>query len=359
MKRNGVGLNASVSLIQYTDKFITDYANNFAPPQWVSNIIGYAPLEPSVFTKDNVAPELSSWIFDRPNLEFLITFNEPVELLDGSLFEVFVADYGTGLIAGNGFMTLDGGTAEKVEGTNTIKVTVPESCVVTAGDGTCTTTLVQTLSTQIKTLWLTLQVGGVQDLSDLQSVNIETPVTEPLREGAPDCSDCPSGSYTSKLCTSNADRVCTACTLCGVGEYESVPCSQFVDTRCAICESCPVGTYISGTCSGASDVKCSYCTRCKASEYEAASCTGSADTICQSCNTCTFNTESAQRQCESGQYLYYFNNNCCLDEFSGSTVACNHLGYSRARAAATTGRHHWVFPDTSPPIEGFEFPLAF
>lgn len=362
MKRNGVGLNKTVTLLSFTDQFITDHAGNFAPPQWDAGIEGYQPLQASVFTKDTVAPALVEWLFDRPAKQFYITFSEPVSLLDGSLFEIFVGDDISLFESNPAYIALTDAVGTRVEGSNTIIIDIPIECVIIATDGGCSRDKLDILASKTEKLWLAIAAGAVKDFSELSSINVPTTVLEPKAEGVPDCSPCPTGFYASKLCTSNEDRVCSACTICGAGSYESVPCSQTLDTRCAICDSCPVGTYISGTCSGTNDVTCSYCTRCKATEYESVPCNGVSDTVCESCTPsgsgmCTFNSEAARIQCEAkGQYLFYVMNNCCKDEYTQKVVPCNTLENARMEASSRRGTHHWVFPDTSPQITGCDFP---
>jgi len=360
MIRNGVGLNTTNSLLSFTDKFLSDPAGNFVPPLWDSSIMGYEPLQPGTFVKDQSPPELTSWFMDVELNEFYLTFFEPVTLLDGDLIEIFPSSTGQGLLAGNG-ETLANATARALTGTNTIIITVPNRCDGISIDGTCQgTDFLTRLAQETNPLWIAIKEGAVQDFSEDFYINVAVEATAPIRGGSPNCGSCPDGEYVSLLCTSNTDRVCTQCTLCPVGEYESVVCQPDQDTRCASCTACPYGKYVSTACEEDHDVSCSACTECTASEYEASACTGVLDTACVSCNTCEFTTEASKIKCETGMYLYWYNANCCQDAFSRTTVPCNQVGFALIKAASTTGRHHWAYPDTSPAVAtGYEFGTNF
>lgn len=355
MKRNGIGLGVENSLLAWTDKFVSDYSGNYAPPQWDSGIEGFAPLVPSVFTADASPPVLQKWFMDREGFDFYITFDEPVTVTDGSLIEVFRSASGQRLVAGTGTL-MTGATSVPLSGTNTIIVTVPRVC----SGGPCRAGQTSQLDALVATddlLWLAIAEGALQDTSLKASPNVAVVPAAAKAEGE-FCSECDDGYYTVKQCTSNQDRVCQSCTVCGVGQYESVACTADQDTRCAICNACPYGTWMSTPCVGANDVVCSPCTVCEGNEFENGACGGTVDTVCASCNTCNIPSKAADLKCSAGQYQYYYNANCCEDVF-GETVPCNSASYSDIRAATILGAHHWVFPDTSPPVEGYPFGSEF
>jgi len=299
MKRNGIGLGSENCLLAWTDKFVSDYAGNFAPPQWDSGIEGYAPLVPSVFTADASQPTLQKWFMDRESFDLYITFDEPVTITDGALIEVFRSATGQRLVAGTGTL-MTGATSVPLSGTNTIVVTVPRVC----SGGSCEdgeSSQIDAIVAGDELLWLAIAEGAVQDTSLRESPNVAVVPAAAKAEGE-FCGECDDGYYTVKQCTSNQDRVCRACTVCGIGQYESVACTADQDTRCAICNACPYGTWMSTPCAGADDVVCSACTVCAGNEFETGVCGGTSDTVCASCNTCTLPSKAADLKCSAGQY---------------------------------------------------------
>ena len=95
------------------------------------------------------------------------------------------------------------------------------------------------------------------------------------------CTDCGSGMYQKKVCSSTSDAICSSCTKCNAGFYVSSGCNgTLVDSACS---ACPTGSFF---CSGgySSYSKCSICT--DGSSYQTRACNAMNDTTCNACYSC-------------------------------------------------------------------------
>jgi hypothetical protein len=126
-------------------------------------------------------------------------------------------------------------------------------------------------------------------------------------------------------------------------------CGEYQDTICAKCSECSYGTYESNPCSENSDKICSLCSECGDDEYVSSECLFGNDVICNSCKVCDISDSTILAKCIQGTYYSWYQENCCFDE-AGEKVACNAVDLANIKLGTISGRHHWVFPITSPDI---------
>jgi TNFR/NGFR cysteine-rich region len=205
--------------------------------------------------------------------------------------------------------------------------------------------------------YLNMDSTSAQDLAE--EPNALTAVLY-KREGSPDCSLCPSGSYVSTNCTTGSDRLCSPCTACSAGKFTGDLCSAYADATCQVCSSCSVGKYASTPCgsnadpvTGASrqDAVCSACSQCDYLHYVLQVCTAVTDTLCGTCMVCNFQSESVRKLCVSTPaYLSWAQANCCKNT-KGITVPCSQLDWSNMQISGLDDRHQWAFSKTSPQLD--------
>jgi len=116
------------------------------------------------------------------------------------------------------------------------------------------------------------------------------------------CTQCPTGTYTSTLCTVTSDAVCTAC-----------PIGQYGPTQGAFsCVACYIGTYQDTT----GQVQCKLCSsNCAIGQYLAVACTSSMDAQCRACTSPTTTVTTGQSSCNACIPGYFRN-------IAGSCLPC-------------------------------------
>ena len=199
-------------------------------------------------------------------------------------------------------------------------------------------------------MFLTLPTGSVLDKSPSLNSNADILLTP---ENFPTCT-CPPNTYISSPCTSLLDASCDACTSCSsLGAYYTFDvCRPSVDTVCKRCTPCNHGFYPVEPCGGSADAECVPCTPCSDMEYETSACSAGVNRICASCKSCVWLNARQEEACESRSKAWR-NENCCFDK-EGSQVKCGNVDYKNLEIEARKGRHHWVYPDSTPKVEGYE-----
>ncbi len=134
---------------------------------------------------------------------------------------------------------------------------------------------------------------------------------------------CPTGTFQSRPCNNNADRVCSACKTCAGGSYTSSACTSTADIVCTSCGSCAAGKYQEVLCTGSSAGKCS---NCYAGSFSASARPSS--NIYNGCELCG----AGRYQPLAGQTSCFF---CEAGKFNAGTVnfpttctTCNPGGWS-------------------------------
>ena len=84
MLYNNIGISITASYLSYTNKFITDYSNNYTPPLWDTSVLHGVPAKPSFFTPDLIPPLLLRWYVDDVAGTGIFYFSEPVILIQNS-----------------------------------------------------------------------------------------------------------------------------------------------------------------------------------------------------------------------------------------------------------------------------------
>jgi hypothetical protein len=196
---------------------------------------------------------------------------------------------------------------------------------------------------------LTIASGAVQDMSPGSNMNEDILLRN---ENFPTCT-CGGGLFVSVPCNTVDDAVCKPCTDCGTlaNAYQSAACQPTVDTVCSACTPCQHGYYPSTACGGLSDNVCAVCTTCTDYEYETSPCESGTNRICASCRVCTWLNAKQEMFCNSRSKSWQ-QENCCFDK-EGNQIKCAKADYANLEIEARNGRHHWVFPDTTPHIEGY------
>jgi len=228
-----------------------------------------------------------------------------------------------------------------------------EDRVMTISTGTAWSKLLELnlMDETENTFRLSMQQGVVYDLSPTVNSN---EVQDFKIENKPECG-CTEGAgyFVNTRCTTIDDAVCGACTACGdLGQYyEHAACSTFLDTQCLLCDSCDSGYYPSSVCADTQNTVCGVCTTCNDMEYETNECTGGVNRICATCKVCVWMNAKQEAYCISKQQTWK-NENCCFDK-KGAQIKCKSVDFANLEIDAKNGRHHWVFPDSTPLITGF------
>ena len=84
MLYNNIGTSMTTSYLSYTNKFITDYSNNYTPPLWDTSVLHGVPVKPSFFTPDLIPPLLLRWYVDDVAGTGIFYFSAPVILVQNS-----------------------------------------------------------------------------------------------------------------------------------------------------------------------------------------------------------------------------------------------------------------------------------
>ena len=167
------------------------------------------------------------------------------------------------------------------------------------------------------------------------------------------CSCSGVNEFVDEVCTPKTDAKCKTCTNCGdLGNYYQIgSCSGAADTQCALCSTCQHLYCPETQCSGTTDTKCSVCTECSQYEYETSPCTGGDNRICSSCLVCVYLSAAQEIACNKMSQTWR-RKNCCFNK-DGEQVSCDKVDFANAEIDGRNGRHHWVFPDTTPKISGY------
>jgi hypothetical protein len=173
-----------------------------------------------------------------------------------------------------------------------------------------------------------------------------------IAEEFPECACSVAGTYRSAACDSLYDVVCKPCLKDGSGEYLSAACTLLSNAEYTECSNCWPGSFRSTPCGSTTDTVCSRCATCDLMEYETQACSAGLDRICKSCKTCNFASTAQEVGCNSKSRTWR-QENCCFTK-TGQQVKCSQVDFANLELATILGRHHWVYPDTSPPIEGYE-----
>jgi len=206
------------------------------------------------------------------------------------------------------------------------------------------------LDSSANAAYLTVNNNAMKDKGINENLNF---AQERVTEEFPTCT-CPSGQFIKKPCSDIDDAVCQTCTDCSTfGQfYKTVDCKPDVDTQCKMCTPCNHGYYPSVACGTTSDNVCSVCTACGGMEYETSPCSGGVNRMCSSCEVCVW-TNSKQEEACRGKSQKYKKENCCFDS-AGTKIKCSNVDFANLEIKARNGRHHWVYPDTTPAIVGYK-----
>lgn len=355
MKYMNLGLTQQSSLLCWSDTFIADTSNHFILPLWDASVFGnYEPRTPDVYIPDTTAPSLVRWYIDREIYVMHLIFDEPVTLVNVSSITLFKSLLDKSIVT-PGYNCIITGHEYDSQGVN-VNVRLEDYCitygVLNDGEVTCLHTFYNTISEQSDIhgpLYISLPQISFQDRAYVPNLINEISGNRLLAESGPDCSLCASGYFVSEECTSHSDRICSKCSTCIDGFWTETTCGEYQDTICAKCSECSYGTYESNPCSENSDKICSLCSECGDDEYVSSECLFGNDVICNSCKVCDISDSTILAKCIQGTYYSWYQENCCVDE-AGEKVACNAVDLANIKLGTISGRHHWVFPITSPDI---------
>ena len=101
------------------------------------------------------------------------------------------------------------------------------------------------------------------------------------------CDVCKAGNYSSVVCTTTGNTVCSACITCNPGvTYTSSVCIPTANTVCTVCSVCVSGvTYTTSRCNISSNTVCSPCTVCGTGNYKTGNCSIFNNTLCTQCKS--------------------------------------------------------------------------
>lgn len=154
------------------------------------------------------------------------------------------------------------------------------------------------------------------------------------RLGSPiNCTECPTSTYTSSVCTAAQNNKCTNCTICKGSEYEIRPCSKFQDRICDNCSNnipgnsswtkscqwrCNPGYYnVSDEC-----VLCDAGSQCDGLQSQLCNIgkysTSMGASTCLTCPSATFNNLQGTTTCVSCGIGSYSTNSICLSCAAGT-----------------------------------------
>ena len=146
------------------------------------------------------------------------------------------------------------------------------------------------------------------------------------------CDDCTApcdgvGFYETQSCTTDHDRICSACDECPDGTFESSPCTATSNRECSACDdTCADGLYEASACEGDQDRTCSDCDVCGEEEYTHVACTPLQNRECMACVS-----ECAEGLFESQACTSTSNRGC-----STCAPGCDQQGTSMFEAVACT-----------------------
>eukprot|EP01041_Mallomonas_annulata_P003287 gene3287-6514_t len=372
MKYEGIGLNGTTSMLTWGKTFVADSAGNYLLPLWDGSIYGYTPLVPGTFVADTTSPVLQKWYLDRQRGYIHMFFDEPIHVF--RVFRIYLYvdrpthfQNATSVPSPTDVSYETQGTVAVVNvrrlcHTNT-SIIVPEaSFSITNCDPLSylgkVTNSGSTKQELLLPLFLSMDYSAVRDRAQKPNFAVGVSFNFAMKEGNPDCSLCEPGYYVAVNCTAHSDRICRPCSVCPIGEWTRQTCSAFDDAHCQACKSCNYGQTRAAACGGIQDTLCRPCRVCDSFQYEAAPCSSSHDTKCNSCKVCTFATAEAAVACAVGSYLWWAQENCCEDE-DGKKDTCRMVGLQDMYISARDGRHHWVYPDSTPRVEGYVFGEKF
>ena len=355
MKYMNIGLTQRSSLLSWSDKFIADTTDHFISPVWDASVFGnYTPRLPDLYVPDTTSPSLVRWYIDRETYIMYLIFDEPVTLVNVSSINFFKSN-SENVIVTPGYKFVITEHEYDSLGIN-VNLKLEDYCItyytLKDGDIVCTTSVYTTINDQShpsSALYISLPQSSFQDRAYAPNLINEISGDNLLVEFGPECTLCPSGYFVSKECTSHSDRICSKCSACDDELWTQTSCGEYEDTSCAKCSECSYGTYESTSCSDNSDAVCSLCSECAEDEYVASECLFGNDVVCNSCKVCDTMDSTILAKCAQGTYFSWVQENCCFDE-AGEKVACNSVDLANIKLDVISGRHHWVFPITSPEI---------
>jgi hypothetical protein len=327
-----------------------------------TGITGGASLPISSLIVDSSGPAIEKWRIDRDGTSdnvLRIWWSEPVSV---------------STLAGRNPLTLSNSTLKRLDfqlGENVTAGNYGVPYTLAGDDRIMTIVLTQTLEGMSGSVWDELVKMNIMNVAEGNKIRLSSQenivtdlapakngngVQEYIAENTPTCGCSSAEQYVKTRCTSIDDAVCTSCTVCSAkGEYyESKSCETYLDTECTACFMCDNGYYPAITCPRDPvhfKTDCALCTECDDMSYETAACTGGNNRICASCKVCVWLNDKQEMACNSKQKTWR-NENCCWDK-NGNQIKCKSVDYANLEIEAKNGRHHWVFPDTTPAIEGF------
>ena len=87
-------------------------------------------------------------------------------------------------------------------------------------------------------------------------------------------------------------------------------------------------------------------------DYETSPCSAGVNRICASCRVCVWLNAKQEEFCNSRSHSWR-KENCCFDK-EGAQIKCGNVDFKNLEIEARNGRHHWVYPDSTPKVEGYE-----
>jgi hypothetical protein len=246
MKFQEIGYQYVSTYLTWNNSFIEDYGGNQVIPVWDASVVGFDPIEPLSLVPDQTPPELLRWYLNRQTMELFMYFDEPIYLQQ--LSEIFLINsyrspsYLYAISSNSSFSYEEQNQKLIIQLVNYCQFGSLETIVSITGvvSEQCSNgilpfyqflnnTLINPLNS---TLSLVLGNFSITDAS-IKKNSIVIPPALMRKEGSPDCSACPSGTFVEKNCTLSADRVCTKCSSCYDQYYEKVSCTPYRDTSCA------------------------------------------------------------------------------------------------------------------------------
>ena len=345
LKNSGIGLSRNTSWLTLGPSAVFDMVGLPAEEIVESGITGGQSMRVREITYDMTAPGVEKWRLDRAGKELYVFFTEPV-VIDRQ--KGFRLNNGTASVhLGNCSVNMgDGGTIATFDLGSTFYSSVLNR-------------IVETWDLFVEINMLKAGVGIVLDVSensfsDLAPVPNTNGLVYKKLEDVSVCDCAAADEFIADVCTSKTDAVCAKCRDCSAGGgkfYEFAKCAGTTDTQCVPCTDCQHLYYPSAVCHGTSDTVCSVCTECSQYEYETSPCTGGNNRICSSCLVCTYLSKAQEIACNAVSQTWR-RKNCCFDK-DGEQVSCDRVDFANAEIEARNGRHHWVYPDTTPPIAGY------
>ncbi|GMH88778.1 hypothetical protein TrST_g6209 [Triparma strigata] len=347
IKDKGIGTERNSTWLSMSKGAIKDKANLDVVAVLESGIVGGASMRVSSLILDATEPGLVKFRIDQVGKQALLWFTEPVKIIDLEKFR---------------FSNSSGGELNFLNATFVYKE--DNTQVIFDMNTEWNNTNMGNNVTKQESFWqrmeylgvggsgairLTIASGAVLDMSPGSNMNKDILLRN---ENFPTCT-CGGGLFVSVPCNTVDDAVCKPCTDCGTlaNAYQSAACQPTVNTVCSVCTPCQHGYYPSTACGGLSDNVCAVCTTCTDYEYETSPCESGTNRICASCRVCTWLNAKQEMFCNSRSKSWQ-QENCCFDK-EGNQIKCAKADYANLEIEARNGRHHWVFPDTTPHIEGY------